>query len=155
MKVTQDYLKQVIKEEVERMQEEGELEEGWMDAAKSLAGQAKGAVVNKAKQVGQAVGGAVKTARQASASADISPMAQKAILSVDASLKVMGDLMTRMEKLGMKEVYQLDPAVTALEQAKAALQKLAPQPKAPAPAAPAPAPKPTPGRSVINKKAQP
>lgn len=128
MKIKQAQLKQIIKEELERELSNEPVEEGWLDAAKSLAGQAGSAVANKAKQVGQAVSGAVTTARQASAKADIAPLAQKAMASVEASANVISGLVTRMERLGMEEVRQLDAVTDALKAAKTSLSKLIPPP---------------------------
>lgn len=147
MKIKKTDLEKVIKEEIEKG-----LEEGWLDAAKSLAGQAGSAISGKAKQIGQAVGGAVTTAKQASVKADVAPMAKKAAMSVDASLNIVDGLVRRMERLGMPEVTQLDAVTDALRAAKVALQKLVPQAPAPKPA-PAPAkqkPSPSAGLSRAN-----
>jgi len=60
MKVTKEYLQQVIKEEVDLMIETGELEEGVLDAIKGAFGKVGGDVSKAGKAAGSAVAGAAK-----------------------------------------------------------------------------------------------
>jgi hypothetical protein len=146
MRVTQEYLKQVINEEMQKMAEEGQLDEGAMDFLKSLGGTAKKAgvqaaqkagqavaskakaatqaVAGQAKKVGQAVGGAVQQAKKASAASDIAPLATKASASLRAAQQTLGGLVARMERLDMPEVRSLDGVMQALQTAMVQLQNL-------------------------------
>jgi hypothetical protein len=137
MKVTQQYLKQVIKEEVEKMQESGELDEGAMDFLRSLGGQAKQAAQTKAGEVAAAakqkfqqaaepVKAAVKTAKQASAAADVKTVAAKAEQTVGMAQKSLDILLDRLEKLGMaKQAGLVSNAIKQLESISLTLNKLA------------------------------
>jgi len=60
MKVTKEYLQQVIKEEVDLMVQEGQIEEAFLDAFKGVAGKLGGDVSKTGKAAGTALAGAAK-----------------------------------------------------------------------------------------------
>lgn len=121
MKVSQEYLKQVIKEEVDMMIQEGELDEGALDFMKSLGGQAAGAVKGMAQKAGSAVagkvgqavgavkgaaqkagaavGGAVDKAKTASLEADVNKQFQAIGQEISGTFKKFNGLMKRAQSL--------------------------------------------------------
>ena len=98
MKVTQEFLKQVIKEEIEAEMKEGNLDEGVLDFMKSLGGQAGAAAAQKGRDIKQkigqkvgqataAVGGAVQKAKTASLDADMQKQLQVVEKQIAGALK--------------------------------------------------------------------
>lgn len=147
MKISREQLKKLIREEVDKLEENG-LDEGLGKFFSSLGGQAATAAGKAASSVGQrigqaatavgdkvgkaatAVGGAVKTARQASAKADIAPIAQKSASSLQQAGTVLDGLVQRMQKLGMEAEAQ--PLLTALQSIQTAIQTVQQLSSAPA-----------------------
>ena len=111
MKVTQEFLKQVIKEEIEAEMKEGNLDEGVLDFMKSLGGQAGAAAAQKGRDIKQkigqkvgqataAVGGAVQKAKTASFDADMQKQLQLIGTEIQNTFKKIDSLYKRYNKLG-------------------------------------------------------
>ena len=103
MKISKEYLKHIIKEEVDVMIQEGELDEGALDFMKSLGGQAAGAVKGVAQKAGSAVAGKVGKAAGA-----VKGAAQKAGAAVGGAVdkaknaSLEADLKKQMQVIGQE-----------------------------------------------------
>lgn len=121
MKVSKEYLQQVIKEEVDLMIQEGELDEGALDFMKSLGGtaarsmsgglkkagsavagkvgQAGASVKGAAQRAGAAVGGAMDKAKAASLEADVNNQFKAVGQEISNTFKKFNVLMKRAQAL--------------------------------------------------------
>lgn len=114
MKVTQQQLKQIINEEIQKMAEEGNLEEGFLDFLKGAGGKAAGDAGGAVKRAGQAVAGAAQRAGQAVAgkAGEIKKAGQTASVKADIP-KLINKATKELQKIG-SELLNLQQRATDL-----------------------------------------
>jgi len=103
MKITQQQLKQIINEEIQKMVEEDNLEEGFLDFLKGAGGETASQVGGAVKKAGQAVAakaGEIKKAGQtASVKKDVARSLQSIKAAVDNSQASLEQLARRAAEL--------------------------------------------------------
>lgn len=134
MKITQEYLKELITEEVNAMAESGELDEGFLDALRGAAGKVGGDVAKKASAGAAAVSAAVDSARKsvadytasvvkaantASTKADAAKVVSMVSANIDGTIATLSALEKRSEELQLG--YNFTPMINSLDNAKKAL----------------------------------
>lgn len=130
MKITQQQLKQIINEEIQKMAEEGNLEEGLLDFLKGAGGTAATQAGGAVKRAGQAVAakaGEIKKAGQtASVKADIPKLINKATKELQKIGSDLLNLQQRASGLGVDiELDEVEGLIgQAVRAAEAQLQNM-------------------------------
>ncbi len=130
MKITQQQLKQIINEEIQKMVEEDNLEEGFLDFLKGAGGTAASQAGGAVKRAGQAVAakaGEIKKAGQtASVKADIPKLINKATKELQKIGSDLLNLQQRASSLGVTlELDEIEGLIgQAVRAAEAQLQNV-------------------------------
>jgi len=104
MKLTKSYIKEVIKEELDLMLEENNVNEAWWHAARSLGSQALGAI----GRIPDRYKAAKQTASQVSVQADIKKHVQRIPFMLEKIMDSNFALLSRAEKAGFGGYTLLD-----------------------------------------------
>jgi uncharacterized protein YoxC len=118
MKVTKEYLQQVINEEIQQMIEEGEIDEGVLDALKGAGSAIAGKLGGAAQAVGKAVSSKAEAVSQAVQAAKVSAAKHaQDIITAAKTASTKGDIQSTMSSL-TSDVASASKALATL-QAKA------------------------------------